>query len=52
MQNLGVTNREHYDMLWYFLEWSIVFDCHHRALADTHLAKTFCTHAFHFYGHV
>ena len=23
MQNFGVTNKEHYDMLWYFLEWSI-----------------------------
>ena len=22
-QNFGVTNKEHYDMLWYFLEWSI-----------------------------
>ena len=26
MQNFGVTNKEHYGMLWYFLEWSI--DCH------------------------
>ena len=24
MQNLGVTNKEHYGMLWYFLEWSIL----------------------------
>ena len=24
MQNFGVTNKEHYDMLWYFLEWSIL----------------------------
>ena len=23
MQNFGVTNEEHYGMLWYFLEWSI-----------------------------
>ena len=23
MQNLGVTNKEYYGMLWYFLEWSI-----------------------------
>ena len=23
MQNLGVSNKEHYGMLWYFLEWSI-----------------------------
>ena len=26
MQNFGMTNKEHYDMLSYFLEWSIVFD--------------------------
>ena len=25
MQNFGVTNKEHYGMLWYFLEWSIVY---------------------------
>ena len=24
MQYFGVTNKEHYGMLWYFLEWSIV----------------------------
>ena len=23
MQDFGVTNKEHYGMLWYFLEWSI-----------------------------
>ena len=23
MQNFGVTNKEHYGMLWYFLEWSM-----------------------------
>ena len=28
MQNFGVTNKEHYGMLWYFLEWSILI---HRA---------------------
>ena len=22
MKNFGVTNKEHYGMLWYFLEWS------------------------------
>ena len=22
MQNFGLTNKEHYRMLWYFLEWS------------------------------
>jgi len=25
MQNFGVTNKEHYGMLWYFLAWSIGF---------------------------
>ena len=25
MQNFGVTIKEHYGMLWYFLEWSIHF---------------------------
>ena len=24
MQNVGVTKKEHYGMLWYFLEWPIV----------------------------
>ena len=24
MQNFGVTNKEYYGMLWYFLEWPIV----------------------------
>ena len=24
MQNIGVTNKEHYGMIWYFLKWSIV----------------------------
>ena len=24
MQNFGVTIKEHYGMLWYFLEWSIL----------------------------
>ena len=23
MQNFGVTNKEHYGVLWYFREWSI-----------------------------
>jgi len=26
IQNLGVTNKEHCGMLWYFLEWSILTD--------------------------
>ena len=25
MQNFWVTNKEYYGMLWYFLEWSIIF---------------------------
>ena len=25
MQNFGVTNKEYYGMLWYFLEWLIMF---------------------------
>ena len=25
MQNFGVTNKEYYGRLWYFLEWSIEF---------------------------
>ena len=24
MQKFGVTSKEHYGMLWYFLEWSIL----------------------------
>ena len=26
--NFGVTNKEHYGMLWYFLEWSIMVRYH------------------------
>ena len=33
MQNFGVTNEEHYGMLWYFLEWSI----HYFTLTIIHL---------------
>ena len=30
MQNFGVTNKEYYGMLWYFLEWSIDLQyCHY-----------------------
>ena len=28
MQNFGVTSKEHYGMLWYFLEWSIASLCY------------------------
>ena len=27
IENFWVTNKEHYDMLWYFLKWSIVDLC-------------------------
>ena len=27
MQNFGVTNKENYGVLWYFLEWSIHVTC-------------------------
>ena len=30
MQNFGLTNKEHYGMLWYFLEWSISVTCNPR----------------------
>ena len=36
MQNFGVTNKEHYGMLWYFLEWSI------------HVMYTLCGYYAHF----
>ena len=29
MQNFGVTNKEYYGMLWYFLEWSIDLNFDH-----------------------
>ena len=32
MQNFGATNKEHYGMLWYFLEWSIAMFCVPRRL--------------------
>ena len=32
MQNFGVTNKEHYGMLWYFLEWSIIAPFHSTSL--------------------
>ena len=28
MQNFGLTSKEHYGMLWYFLEWSIASLCY------------------------
>ena len=36
MQNFGVTNKEHYGMLWYFLQWSI------------HVLYTLCGYYAHF----
>ena len=35
MQSFGVKKKEHYDMLWYFLEWSIAMgpgDSHQKGL--------------------
>ena len=32
MQNFGVTIKEHYGMLWYFLEWSIAYGLEHDGL--------------------
>ena len=29
MQNFWVTNKEHYGILWYFLEWSILGKCYY-----------------------
>ena len=36
MQNFGVTNKEHYVMLWYFLEWSVIL---YRVFSLTWLAS-------------
>ena len=36
MQNFGMTNKEYYGMLWYFLEWSI----NDRSLGDGPLEMT------------
>ena len=34
MQNFGVTNKEHYGMLWYFLEWSILLGSCTKGLSE------------------
>ena len=36
----GMTNKEHYGMLWYFLEWSIVpFTSHKTKFTFLHFSK-------------
>ena len=39
MQNFGMTNKEHYGMLWYFLEWLII-------LHSTKSYPVYCKHSF------
>ena len=39
MQNFGMTNKEHYGMLWYFLEWLII-------LHSTKSFPVYCKHSF------
>ena len=43
MQNFGVTNKEHYGMLWYFLEWSILtlYVCRYQLLGSLWFAVSF-----------
>ena len=40
MQNFGVTNKEHFGMLWYFLEWSILKQCPSCQQRSGHAAVT------------
>ena len=49
LQNFGVTNKEHYGMSWYFLQWSIVCSCNCNCLlcrsfssVFTYFAVIFC----------
>ena len=46
MQNLGVTNKEHYGMSWYFLEWSIEQSATEKYLTKLQL---FCQDQLNFY---
>ena len=53
MQNFGVTNKEHYGMLWYFLEWSIPViaentpHAHHETHLHTMKVVTILIPSFH-----
>ena len=38
MQNLGVTSKEYYGMLWHFLQWSIATE--HLSLLNCHILVT------------
>ena len=56
MQNFGVTNKKHYGMLWYFLEWSIsissrrlVKDGMSTGLTNTHTARG-CSDMYHMFA--
>ena len=42
MQNFGVTNKEHYGMLWYFLEWSIKVSESHTGEFTFYFKPSFC----------
>ena len=37
MQNFEVPNKEHHSMLWYFLEWLILFDINTLAKAEWYI---------------
>ena len=37
MQNFGVPHKDHQGMLWYFLEWSILFDINTLAKAEWYI---------------
>ena len=41
MQKFGVTNKEHYGMFWYFLEWSIGVEPTASALALNFFVRVF-----------
>ena len=41
MQKFGVTNKEHYGMFWYFLEWSIILLLEHSLFPAAQRGKSF-----------
>ena len=47
MQNFGVINKEHYGMLWYFLEWLILLQGENNAVQKVSVATIFkCFNVF------
>ena len=42
MQNFEVTNKEHYGMLWYFLEWSNKVSDSHNGEFTYYFKPSFC----------